>query len=744
MVKGKNSLTGVIRAGLYVSVCVAPFISVPALADQTIDIGTIQATTTGNVSLKNGQSATYQAPATTPLQAVQPTSAINLHYIQNNVIASSNYDDVIKNTPSVSSVGPDGPGLMENMGLSIRGFQDGEYNITFDGLVWGDSNDFTHHSTSYFMAHDIGGASVDRGPGTASTVGTATFGGTVAVVSKAPLNTMTFEPYGMIGSYSTDLYGGEFDTGQIASMNGASGFIDVEHLTSNGRLTYSGQRRTNAFAKFEWPISSNTVVTFAAMYNKVHQYVPLGATKAEIATLGYNYGLNDNPASQAYYGYNYDRIRTDFEYVSIRSAFGDGWSLDNTFYTYAYFHHGWNGLDPNGETPNVTSPDGTTILSNTVPGERMKMDYRSFGIRTRGAKDLPFGTVKFGLWFDHQVNSRFQEEINAATSTPNYIDPTTGSPDPNLGPNFDSVPAINRDMHDSMDSFQPYIEFDWKPLPGLTLMPGVKYAYFHRHLNAKVNQKTGLSLNYGKTYNSVLPSFEARYMVKPHWSTYAQVAKGFLAPNLNVFYTQDPSKSSVNPQTSWNYQIGTSYQTNRLSFSGDLYYIDFGNMIGKRKIANNTIFFNLGGVIYKGVELEATYYIGDGFSVFANGSINDAKDKTDHQWIANAPKNTAAFGVIFNHNSLYGSLITKYVGSRYGDSGQTEPLGGYATTDLALSYDLKNVTRGIPEFKIKVQVGNLFDRHGINGLAGYTGMDGIPLYWTIPGRNFFISLSAPF
>lgn len=744
MATATNGRMRVLQAALYLGACAMALTAAPAFAQDTMDIGTVQATTTGSSGTTDEQSATYQAPSATPLAAVQPTSAINQHYIQNNVVPSSNYDDVIKNTPSVSSVGPNGPGLMENMGLTVRGFQDGEYNITFDGLVWGDSNDFTHHSTSYFMAHDIGGASVDRGPGTASTVGTATFGGTVAIVSKEPLDKMTIEPYGTYGSYSTGLFGAELDTGPIDSMNGASGFIDVEHLDSDGRLTYSGQTRTNAFTKFEIPVSSNTVITFAAMYNTLHQYVPFGATKAQIATMGYDYALNNDPTSQAYYKYNYDKIQTDFEYVSLRSVFGDGWDLQNTVYTYAYFHHGWNGEDPNGETPNVTSPDGMTILLNTVPGQKMKMDYRSFGDRTRAAKNMSIGTLKFGLWYDHQVNARFQYEINAATGTFNYIDPTSGTPDTNLGPSFSTVVPIDRLMHDSLDSFQPYVELDWKPIPALTVMPGVKYAYFKRTLDAVVNQKTGTPLNYSKSYAAVLPSVEARYMIEPHWSTYAQAAKGFLAPNLNIFYTQDPSKSSVKPQESWNYQIGTSYQADRLSVSGDLYYIDFGNMVGKRKIAGNTIFFNQGGVIYKGVELEGTYYVGSGFSAFVNGSINSAEDKTTHQWIANAPKNTVAFGLVYNRDGLYGSLITKYVGSRYGDSGQTEPLGGYATTDLALSYDLKGLGQDVPAFNVKLQVGNLFDRHGINGLAGYTAMDGTPLYWTIPGRNVFVSLSAPF
>jgi iron complex outermembrane receptor protein len=125
-------------------------------------------------------------PSQGSLVATQPQSIVGGDFIQNNDAPAANYTDIIKFTPSVWTVDPNGPGLMENLGTSIRGFQDGQFNVTFDGIPWGDSNDFTHHSTSYFMAQDIGNVVVDRGPGNAGTVGDATFGGTVYVQSADP------------------------------------------------------------------------------------------------------------------------------------------------------------------------------------------------------------------------------------------------------------------------------------------------------------------------------------------------------------------------------------------------------------------------------------------------------------------------------------------------------------------------------------------------------------------------------
>lgn len=704
-----------------------------ALADETaVDIGTVQATDVSSSKTgKNSkvESAPHQAPAKTPLNVSQPTSVISKHYMEHNVVPSSNYDEIIKNTPSVTSISPNGPGLMENMGLSLRGFQDGQYNITFDGIPWGDSNDFTHHSTSYFMAHDIGQISVDRGPGTAATVGPATFGGTISLQSIDPTAEKSLSPYMTFGSFNTRLLGVEYNTGTLKKYNGARALLDFETLRSDGYLSYSGQQRQNGFLKVTRPVGDNTRVTFAAMYNQLHQNVPVGATKAQIKKYGPNYGLSNDPNKQNYYGYNYDNIHTDFEYIDVQSYLGDAWSMDNKVYTDAYYHHGFNGADPNGGTPN-----GTTWGPNDVPGQKMAMIYRSWGDFARFAKSMNIGTFNTGLWYDHQTNTRWEYNVDWTLQGALDNNPSAGSY------------SANRLMNDSLDSVQPYAELAWKVTPALTVTPGLKYAYFRRSIDAQVNQGSGGPLNYSKTWGSLLPSVDAHYKIRKNWVAYVQAAKGFLAPNLNVFYTKDPSASNVKPEETWNYQTGTTWKSHRLALSGDLYYIDFNNKVDHRTKGGNTIFYNVGGAIYKGAEVEGTYYVGGGFSVYANASYNSAKVKSTGLWIANAPKTTGAAGVIYNRAGWYGSIIDKYVGHRYGDDGETQPLGSFNVADASLGYTFhKHLIMGLEKAKVNFQVKNLFNNKNIDALAGYTGdSSNTPLYWTIPERSYYISLTANF
>src|ERR1700722_9828199 len=186
------------------------------------------------------------APSQGSLVATQPQSIVGRDFIQLNDAPAANYTDIIKLTPSVWAVDPNGPGLMETQGVSIRGFQDGQFNVTFDGIPWGDSNDFTHHSTSYFMAQDIGNVVVDRGPGNAATLGDATFGGTVYVQSADPKREMGFTTLLSFGSFNTYLEGVRFDTGEVSQWGGLRAFISIKHISSDGYLTNANLDRTSA------------------------------------------------------------------------------------------------------------------------------------------------------------------------------------------------------------------------------------------------------------------------------------------------------------------------------------------------------------------------------------------------------------------------------------------------------------------------------------------------------------------
>jgi len=98
-----------------------------------------------------------------------------------------------------------------------------------------------------------------------------------------------------------------------------------------------------------------------------------------------------------------------------------------------------------------------------------------------------------------------------------------------------------------------------------------------------------------QTYTKTLPFLTTNYSVNREWSAYAQVAKGFLVPDLSMFYVNNPGLNTPKPQTSTNYQLGTVHQSRDLSFDADVYYIDFNDKIASTGNGNDLVFFNQGG-----------------------------------------------------------------------------------------------------------------------------------------------------
>jgi iron complex outermembrane receptor protein len=181
-----------------------------------------------------------------------------------------------------------------------------------------------------------------------------------------------------------------------------------------------------------------------------------------------------------------------------------------------------------------------------------------------------------------------------------------------------------------------------------------------------------------------------------------------------------------------------------------VYRIDFNNEIFSQKIGANTDFYNGGGTRYKGIEGTATYYLGMGLSVYANGSINSAKDDTTGQWVVQAPTATAAGGLIYNLNGIYASLIDKWVGSTYwaNPSGvqnavTQQALPSYNVLNAAIGYTFADSHGWWKDAKVTVDLSNLLNNTSVYAVAGGTAAAGTPLYWTIPQRSFNVNLSVP-
>jgi iron complex outermembrane receptor protein len=726
--------------------CVGVFVLATAAAAQTADeakdIGTVSAAAGASLSAPPAPgTAADVAPSRGPLDASQPTSVVGNTFIRENVDATANYDRIIQFTPSVQDVEPTGAGLQQNFAETIRGFNYTQFNTVFDGLVLpGLPTNFAPQSEAYFLPHDIGSVEVDRGPGTASTLGYATFGGTVSIKSIEPTQDPQAQLYNTYGSWGTRVTGLRLDSGAIADLGGARGTIDVEDEQGGGALSGTLTQRENIFGKLEIPVGDSTLVTLLGLYDYDRNHTPYGATLQQIQEFGPKYQLNGDPKSQAFADYNFDTYNTDFEYAGVQSDLGDGWGLDSKIYTNGYYQGGETGAAPNDPgTPNLTgayySRGQRITLSNNVPVLVKHNDFRDYGVINRVTKDTEIGQVRFGLWFDDIEASAYRYSAVGDLGLIPYSKKNT------------PLAIYNRLYDSALRTTQPYAEWALTPLPGLVVTPGIKYTETVRLQDAQVNSTTKVPANFAESYSALQPSVDARYTVLTGLVTYVQAAKGFLAPPSNVVQTLTPI--TVDPEQTWNYQAGVNFQRDAYTLSADVYYIDFLNKLNSFTQGSNTIYVNGGGAIYKGVELEGTVRLGYGVSAYGNYSINDAEYRGTHLPVELVPRNTAAAGFVLHQpevfqegDLVYGSLLSKFIGPQYTVATAQFPIPGYAYADAALGYTYP-LQGGKRKIDVRINFDNISNDRSLIGVLGTTASNAsVPLYLTDPGRSVFLTVSV--
>jgi iron complex outermembrane recepter protein len=697
-------------------------------------------------------SALSTALTDSPLEIVQPQSAISLDYIANNVAATADFATIANIAPAVSNVETNGPGLSESKHLTLRGFDDAQYNVTFDGIPFGDINDFSHHTTSYFPAKLIGRMVVDRGPGTASTIGEATFGGTIAMFSKDPRTTASFVPTLSYGSWNTKLGHFEANTGLLPALNNASLIGSYQRMSTDGYRTNSDMQRDTYYLKYLQPVGRSATLTFLSTYNRIHFANPGTVTQQQIDTLGRNFGLTNDPTRTDSKAYNYQDKQADFEYLGFDARSAAGWAVSDKLYTYYYNNE-------SREKPKAKVVSGVTNILGRYKVNR----YRTFGNYFVVSHENDAGTLKVGAWVDYSRNPRYLDSLNFTTLGASAIDTASATTQWKAVNGDPSTLGVDYQMVDWLKTFQPFAEYAWHATRNLVLNPGVKYVSFTRDLEAPVNQTSGRQpLNFSHTETKALPYLAANYRVDASWSAYAQIAAGFLAPNLNQFYVANPTVNTVKPQQTMNYQVGTVYKTDRFNADVDAYTIDFTDYAysGPTDANGDPLYWGVAkGASYTGAEAQLTYFLGRGVSAYANGSVIHATFRGSGLDVPTVPKNTAALGLAYNAGGFFASFAEKYVGrwAVYDNITNPDVAGGgaarradsdhYALADLSVGYGLKFRGNFLRSVKIRLQISNLFDRK----VQVLEGIDGNPAnayakdtFNVLPTRNYFLTVAGEF
>src|SRR5215510_1789651 len=289
--------------------------------------------------------AAVAAPSQSSLTARSAQSLISPEYIRNYTSPVSDYSQVLQMAPGTFSTSANGPGLGDTK-TTFRGFKDGYYSMTYDGIPFNDTNDPTHHSWVFFPAQTIGSTVFDRSPGSAASIGPSTFGGSVSLLSRSLNAERLLNGTVSYGSFNTRLVDVDFNTGRFGRDGRSRLMADLHEMRSDGYQTFNFQKRDAFSAKYQYQATDNTSLTAFSSIMHLSSNTPnqKGSTRAQIQQFGDNFLMTDDPTSPLYYKFNFYSIPTDFEYLGLRTTFGN-WSIDNKTYTMRYHNQqNFNGL----------------------------------------------------------------------------------------------------------------------------------------------------------------------------------------------------------------------------------------------------------------------------------------------------------------------------------------------------------------------------------------------------------------
>jgi iron complex outermembrane receptor protein len=635
-------------------------------------------------SAASGSIAAALAPVGSLLEARSARSEISPEFIQQFVPPNADYGEIAQIVPGVQTINSNGIGLGQSASY-FRGFTDGDYDMTWDGIPFEDTNTPTHHSWSSFPGLWIGSIDFDRSPGDAATIGPSPFGGSINLLSKDVPSEQSLRATGSYGSFNTQLFDVQYDSGTLGANHKTSMTADVHHMSSDGFQTLNYQARWGGDIKVQYKFSDKTVLTgYSGVIQLTSNSPANGApTRAQVAAYGYNYLMeNTDPTSPYYVAYNTYKVPTDFEYVGLKSALGKGWLIDIKPYTYNYDNAEYYANPLSGANPSVSGTGTMTAAkcglagsTSTVAGGILPCfvdkynSYRKYGETSTISQVSKYGTFRTGLWYEWSRTNRHQFPSNFFTHTDSPL------------PNFSEKYYFN--------DLQPFAEYELHLIPKLTLTGGTKYSYYGMNFTQYADNggKIGSTLPNGQTFTSItntatykqwLPSADANYRIQQNWSAYAQFAKGNIIPPTSVFDV--PATNTITalpkPTNVSSYQAGSVYKAKHVTFDGDAYYIKYQSTYSSATTTINgvldTYYFLQPDAVTKGVELETNLYFGHGLSFFGNGTVNRAvyvgSGVPNNLFVQDSPANTEGFGLTYQTRNLDFGFFHKRIGEQWNDN----------------------------------------------------------------------------
>ena len=743
------------RSGVCLAVMSALFPGIALAAEET-DVGTI-----------NVQGQSLGGGMMVQEESAKARSTITKEAMQKQANSAGNALDRLKYSPGLNVNSNDSSGL-SGVDYTMRGMNSDQIGLSMDGIPINDSGNYAVYPNLVGDEDNLQEIFITQGSSEADGPHIGSSGGNIGLVTKRPAKEFGGFVKQTLGSNNLSKSFARLETGEY---NGFSNWLSYSHTEAKkwrgeGRL-YSNKFEMNSLYEADNGNSSNLIIKYNRQLNSNYNSI----SKAQFDQGG-RYS-NDYPATPQYNSSGqlsryYKLNRNPFENLTV--SFAQKLQLrDNLALTLQPYYYWGNGGSFSGQSASTLGPtsdrngqyDLSNLTSNTYYRPSWTQTWRP-GITTKLKWDINEAhSLDLGYWYERARQSQTQPFIpikSDGTPVDSWGQP--GGSGQVTDANGNTVQG--RNQYTVTPAQKVWLQDTWYATSDLTLVGGLAW----QHVERKGNNKGSLEAapeQRSKTYSELLPNFSASYKLNPENQVFYNLTRNMRTPQNYVLYNVGDS-FSLEPEMSWNHELGWRFQGEEMMLSATLFYLNFTHrQVSTTNADGDYEMIDAGKVQNRGLELEWSGLLPYNFNYYASYTYTDTEQKnntsrsgievpTSGKQIPNAPKNLLNLSLGYDDGLFYSNITGKYVGAFYGDMTNDEKIGGRTLFDLSAGVYLPVDKKIVKSATLRFGIENLFDKEYLtsartvvtnadehNGLRGAT-----PYYNVGEERTFSVSLEATF
>ena len=554
-------------------------------------------------------------------------------------------------------------------GIRIRGVNAQSTNITINGIPYNDAESLgTFWVDLPDFASSVENLQVQRGVGT-STNGSSAFGASINILTDLISEKPYFETSNSVGSYNTIKNTFKFSTGMLNDYFEFSGRLSK--IDSDGYIDRANSDLKSYFLQGTYKKKTTMIkalsfggheITYQA-WNGID-----GATLESDRTYNPSGMYIDQYGNVQFYNKEVDNYKQDHYQLHwseiLNSSFTSNFSFNLT-----------NGLGYYEQYKENDNQDYITRkwLDNQFIVANYSLNYQSKKT-----------SINFGSSYSEYDGDHFGKVIWAQNSSNTEV-----------GDRFYDGNGIKKD-------FSNYLKTTYQINLNISLYGDIQIRNVKYETSGSTSDILDFSLN--KSYSFFNPKAGLNYAFNSDNNLYFSFARANREPTRSDF----ENNADVQPEKLNDLELGWNYSKKNFHISTNFYYMQYKNQLvltGSIDDVGNPVRQNSGESHRMGLEIESSFTISNKFSLSANSSFSQNKNKNfvtslngelinlGRTNISFSPNLISSINLLYSANkNLDLSLLVKHVGEQYMSNTDSDfsKLDAYSTLDFNLNYNFKN------------------------------------------------------